>query len=266
MIDTAVVLAAGRGTRMQRAHAGAELSADQAAVASTGLKAMMPVGRPFIDYVLSGLADAGFRRVCLVVGPNHDTLREHVQSYRGERFQVDFCIQQEALGTANAVAAAEACVNGESFLLVNSDNYYPLSALQALRAASGPAVAGFRPAGLLRGNISSERLRNYALLAVDSAGYMQTVLEKPAEDVALGSDSLISMNCWRFSPAIFEACRAIAPSVRGEFEITDAVTYAIQNLNERFQVVIVDEPVFDLSTRADVAELARRLAGIEVRV
>jgi CTP:molybdopterin cytidylyltransferase MocA len=67
-VDKAVILAAGRGTRMQQAHDSAGLNAGQSAAARSGLKAMMPVSRPFIDYVLSGLADAGYRRVCLVIG------------------------------------------------------------------------------------------------------------------------------------------------------------------------------------------------------
>ncbi len=55
----AVILARGLGTRMRRDDAGAELSAEQASLADSGMKAMIPVGRPFLDYVLSGLADAG---------------------------------------------------------------------------------------------------------------------------------------------------------------------------------------------------------------
>ena len=42
---------------------------------------MIPIGRPFLDYVLSGLADAGYRRVCLVVGPEHQAVRDY---YRRE--------------------------------------------------------------------------------------------------------------------------------------------------------------------------------------
>ena len=47
----------------------------------------------------------------------------------------------------------------------------------------------------------------------------------------------VSMNCWRFGPAIFEACRSIRPSPRGELEITDAVQYATDRLGERFGIV-----------------------------
>ena len=53
-----VVLAAGRGTRMQ-APAAAGLSSDQSAAADAGVKAMIPIGRPFLDYALSAYADAG---------------------------------------------------------------------------------------------------------------------------------------------------------------------------------------------------------------
>ncbi len=74
------------------------------------------------------------------------------------------------------------------------------------------------------------------------------------------------MNCWRFTPTIFEACRAIPRSARNEYELTDAVAYAIAELDERFEMLVVDEPVLDLSTRADVIEVTRRLASVEVRL
>src|SRR2546422_8404795 len=57
----AVILARGLGTRMRRSDPTAVLDARQAAVAETGVKAMIPVGRPFLDYSLSALADAGYR-------------------------------------------------------------------------------------------------------------------------------------------------------------------------------------------------------------
>src|SRR5688500_18497011 len=60
----AVILARVLGTRMRAPDGAAALAADQAAAADTGVKAMIPVGRPFLDYVLSGLADAGFTRGC----------------------------------------------------------------------------------------------------------------------------------------------------------------------------------------------------------
>jgi glucose-1-phosphate thymidylyltransferase len=267
-MDQAVILAAGRGTRMQRAEDAATLDASQAAAAQIGEKAMMPVGRPFIDYVLAGLADAGFRRVCIVTGPAHDALNKHVRALSGRRLTIEVVTQVEPLGTAHALAAAADFVGDDAFLMINGDNYYPTAALTGLRSLTGPGVAAFRLAGLCRGNIAAERLPQYAVLTADSDGNLERIIEKPREKYfADHADSaLISMNCWRFSPAIFEACRRIPRSARHEFELPDAVVYSIQNLGERFRLVVVDEPVLDLSTRADVAEVTRRMAAVEVRL
>jgi glucose-1-phosphate thymidylyltransferase len=68
----AAILARGLATRM-RAAAEAPLDAAQAAAAAAGLKTLMPIrGRPFLDYALSRLADAGARDVALVIGPDQD--------------------------------------------------------------------------------------------------------------------------------------------------------------------------------------------------
>ena len=73
----AVILAAGMGMRMRKADARISLPARQDAAASSGLKAMIPFDRPFLDYVLTALADAGILEVCLVIGPTHHEIRRY---------------------------------------------------------------------------------------------------------------------------------------------------------------------------------------------
>lgn len=266
----AVILARGLGTRMRRAAPGAVLDAEQAAVAETGLKAMIPVGRPFLDHVLNQLADAGFRDVCLVIGPEHDVVREYYGgTVRPERLRVEFAVQAEPRGTADAVLAAEGWAGKEPFAVLNSDNLYPAEALRALRQAGAPALVGFQRDALVRdGNIPPERIASFALLDVDADGVLRRIVEKPrpADAEALGASALVSMNCWLFTSEIFAACRAIPLSDRGELELPHAVQRAIDQSGVRFRVVPSDAPVLDLSGRDDVAEVAARLAGSDVRL
>ncbi len=268
-MDRVMVLARGLGTRMRKTDAAVKLDAAQAAIAESGMKALIPIDRPFLDYVLTIVADAGYRRVCLVVGPEHHELREYYAAAITSRLQISFAVQQEPLGTADAVIAAQSFAQDESFLMINSDNHYPLVALRGLREAGGPAVAVFdQDAMLAGGNISAERLCKFAVVETDSANHLKRIIEKPdAETLARLPKPLgVSMNCWRFGPAIFDACRAISPSPRGELEITDAVQYSIDWLGERYEVVRCNAPVLDLSSRADVAPVAARLAGKEVKL
>jgi glucose-1-phosphate thymidylyltransferase len=74
------------------------------------------------------------------------------------------------------------------------------------------------------------------------------------------------MNCWRLGPTIFEACRNIQPSPRGELELPDAVQYALETLGEPFGVVTVSAPVLDLSSRMDVSAVHEHLAGSRVEL
>ena len=102
-------------------------------------------------------------------------------------------------------AAAAEFVGDDNFLLINSDNYYPTSALAGLRSLNGAAVAAFRPEGLCRGNIAAERIRNFAILALDANRRLERVIEKPDDQTyaAMKGDVLVSMNCWRFTPSDF---------------------------------------------------------------
>ena len=258
---------------MQRADQAAATDPAQAKVADTGLKAMIPFRRPFLDYILSALADAGCLDICLVIGPEHDVVRDYYErDHPPERTHIRFAIQAEARGTADAVLAAEAFAGDAPFLVLNADNYYPADVLRALVSLDGPGLPAFRRSTLIaQGNIDAERVRSYALLTIGADGMLQDIVEKPdaeafARFVELrGDQARVSMNCWRFGPSIFDACRGIEPSPRGELELPNAVRYSVRVLGERFRALPVDAGVLDLSRREDIAEVERRLAGIDAR-
>lgn len=269
MTARAVVLAGGRGTRMRGTELPPGLSGAQRAAAAGGLKAMIPVGRPFLDYILSGLADAGLQRVCLVTGPLPNPIREYYGGAgRPQRVELEFAEQARPRGTADAVLAAEAFAAGEPVLVLNGDNLYPSTGLALLRQLPRAGLLGFRRTTLLRlGNIPPERIRAFALIAVDAEGALTRIVEKPdaAAVAAFGEDPLVSMNAWLLPPSIYDACRAISPSPRSELELQDAVRDCLERLGERFQVLESQDGVLDLSHPEDIPEVTARLRQHEAR-
>jgi glucose-1-phosphate thymidylyltransferase len=254
---------------MRRDDAAAAIDGRQAAIAQTGVKAMIPIGRPFLDYVLSAAADAGYRHVCLVIGPEQEAIRKYYGEVTAERLDFAFANQPEPKGTADAVAAAERFADTDPFAVINSDNYYPVESLRRLREQSGPAVALFeRDAMLSGGNVTEERVKRFAVATIDGGGNLERILEKPddATIAALPRPLWLSMNCWRFGPSIFRACRSIRPSARGEYEIPDAVAHVMHALGEPFAAVQVRAAVLDMTSRADIAAVAAILGKVEVRL
>jgi len=270
MVSKAVILARGLGTRMRRADQAVQLDAAQAAAADIGLKAMIPVGggRPFLDYSLSALADAGITDACLIIGPEHTAVRAYYgETARPERLRIHFAIQAEPIGTANAVLAAEEFIAGEPFLVLNSDNYYPAPVLAELLRQSPPALPAFEPRALSeRGNIPRERIAKYALLEIAADGRLQHIREKPdaATLARLGENAPVSMNVWLLTPRILEACRTVPRSARGEYELPVAMEKAITE-GVRVHTFPVSAAVLDLSQRADIGTLPKYLEGLAAR-
>lgn len=246
-----------------------ELSERQRAVAKTGVKALIPVGRPFLDYVLHQAAEAGVSHVCLVTGPEHHELRRYYANLSTNRLRIDFAVQAEAWGTAHAVAAAEPFVGDDPFLMLNSDNCYPSEALRQLRNANCPGVVGFERDSLLKNsNLTLPRLAGFALIQPDVHGFLLSIVEKPGDKQLrdMKAPVLVGMNCWCFPASIFESCRRIPKSSRGEYEITDAVEHNMRSLGERYRVVSSPGPVLDLSSGNDIHGVKQRLQGQDVRL
>ena len=270
-VTKAVILARGLGTRMRQADDAAKLDDQTAQIAATGVKALIPtLGRPFLDFVLSTLADAGYTDVCLVIGPEHDAIRKYYgETVKPQRIKISFAVQEQPRGTGDAVRPAEAFAAGEPFLMINSDNFYPPEALAALRTSPAPAIAVFEKSAMLNGsNIAADRISKFSVVKSNPDGTMKQIIEKPddATLAAMGDEVFVSMNCWLFGPGIFKAAAAIKPSPRGEYEITDAAQYCIDTLGEKLKVHKIAAPVLDLSSRNDIAAVTERLKTIDVRL
>lgn len=261
---TAVILARGLGTRMRRADATAALEPGQERVAAAGLKAMVPdaAGRPFLDHLLTALADAGVTDVVLVVAPDHDLIREHYAANPPRRVRLAYAIQPEPRGTADALLAAEGAVGDRPFLVQNADNLYPVAALRALVALGEPGLVAFaRDALLADSNIAPHRIAAFALLDIDRDGCLHDLVEKPPPEVVANAPDTawVSMNLWRFDRAIFAACRQVSRSPRGEHELPEAVRDSLR-VGARYRVITMRAGVLDLSARGDIAAVAARLA------
>jgi glucose-1-phosphate thymidylyltransferase len=251
---------------MRKADAAAALDPAQAAVADRGVKGMIPIGRPFMDYLISALADAGFTHVCLVIGPEHELVRDYYErEVRVSRVALHFAVQQEPRGTADAVLAAEEFARGESFGVINSDNYYPVSALAELHRRSTPALVAFERESLVTlGNVPAAGVARFGALDIDDAGFLRRIVATPVASADDGRELYASMNCWLFTSAIFRACREVPLSARGELELPQAVQLAIDAHGMRVEAVRLRAGVLDMSSRGDVASVAERLMGVEV--
>lgn len=266
----AVVLARGVGRRMQQPADAAAITDAQRTAADSGAKGMMPIaqdGRPFLDYVLSALADAGVSDVCLVVAPDAEHLRRYYDGAgRPQRLRIHYAVQPIADGTAHAVLAAEVFAGPDPFLVLNADNVYPVAVLRAMIQMAEPGLPVFlRGALVVESGFPAARVAAFALVEIANDRLVR-IVEKPspAQLLAAGPESLVSMNVWRFEPSIFAACREVPISARGEHELPEAVGVALA-AGATFRAFLAQGAVIDLSQRSDIADVTARLAGLEAR-
>lgn len=111
----AIVLAGGMGSRLR-------------SVVADVPKPMAPVaGRPFLEYLLQALADAGFERIVLSVGHMAQTIVDHFgPHHRG--MQIEYEIEPRPLGTGGATRAALRHIDADHAWVLNGDTYVQFDA------------------------------------------------------------------------------------------------------------------------------------------
>jgi hypothetical protein len=159
---------------MRRSVREVKLDAKTQALAENGTKMMIPIaGAPFLDYSLQNMLQAGFTKICLVIGPQSTDLRRHYSQLakRLPHLEISFAIQRLPLGTADAVLSAQSFAGSDAFVMLNGDNLYSVPTLRLLRGQQ-PGICycvGFEKDGLLGNGAFTEHRSNLTARGILSA-------------------------------------------------------------------------------------------------
>ncbi len=232
MVSTVVIMAAGRGTRMK------ELCQDKP-------KHLLPVlGRPFLDYTLDRLRQAGFTDLVILVGHQSQAFNVYqntpdVRLVTQQRFH-------ERYGTAAAVENFKIAVGDQPFAVIAGDNLYSANDLKQMTLDNGQMkIGGYR----------TLEWQGMGILKQKSDGTLERIIEKPTAFVG----DYINASLYQFTPAIFPIIESLPPSPRGEYEITDAIN--IIAAREPFEVVELHDRWLDLTAPADIPKIEQALSN-----
>jgi dTDP-glucose pyrophosphorylase len=201
-IHSAVVLAAGRGTRMR------ELTNDVP-------KPMINVrGKPVLQHIVEGLRDAGARRFLMIVGYHAETVRNFFGDGRRYDVDIEYATQAVQDGTGRVVNLARNFTGESPFILSYGDilispvNYKDVVDLPNDLEATITVTRG-------------EDVSKGGAVFVNEQMELVDLREKtkPGEPTS----PWYNAGLYAFRPSIFEFIAKLEPSPRGEYELTDAI-------------------------------------------
>jgi dTDP-glucose pyrophosphorylase len=212
-LNQAVILAAGRGTRMR------ELTAEVP-------KPMIAVrGKPVLQHIIEGLRDAEIGEFLIIVGYHADAVQNFFRD--GSRYDVEiqYATQVVQDGTGRVVDLARDFVGDRPFILAYGDilvdpaNYKRVVDLpedvQAIVTVTGGEDVSKGGAVFVNEQMELVDLRE------------KSPLEGGAPATPTGSQELAppfyNAGLYAFRPSIFEFIAKLEPSPRGEYELTDAI-------------------------------------------
>ncbi len=200
----AIVLAAGKGTRMK------QLTKEKP-------KALVEFnGKPLLEWVLESLDKAGIQKAGIVIGNFGEKIIERIGPRFG-KMKISYLVQSNSNGTAKAVESTKEYCNGESFLCMNADVIVGTALLKQLMKKTGFSSV-----------LAVKRVKNYERFGVVrvEGKLVKEIIEKPLHSV---ESELINIGVYKFTPTIFEAIAQTKKSPRNEFELTDSIMLQINN-------------------------------------
>jgi UDP-N-acetylglucosamine diphosphorylase / glucose-1-phosphate thymidylyltransferase / UDP-N-acetylgalactosamine diphosphorylase / glucosamine-1-phosphate N-acetyltransferase / galactosamine-1-phosphate N-acetyltransferase len=209
LIKHAVVLAAGKGTRM-------------GSVTDETPKPMLLVqGKPMLEHILERLAAAGVENFFVVVGYRHQLIEQYFRHWQSSQapaaggIKLEFRVQNPVDGTGTATQLAKEFVGNHSFLLTYADIL-----CDASEYVCCGAVLHAKPetAAVLAVKAVDDPWQGAAVY--EEQGRIRSIIEKPAKGTS--TTHWNSAGFYAFRPILFQYLDHLEPSPRGEYELTSA--------------------------------------------
>jgi glucose-1-phosphate thymidylyltransferase len=196
-----LILAAGRGTRLRP-------------LTYTRPKPLLNVAnRPILAYAIHNLREAGITDIGIVVSEeNREEIGLAVEGTVG--VNITLILQEQPKGLAHAVMVSQSWLGERDFCVYLGDNLFEHGVI-----AYRNAFAAEKPAALVA-LVQVADPRQFGVAVLDQAGRIERLLEKPAEPPS----NLAVAGVYCFTSAIHAVIATLAPSQRGEYELTDAIS------------------------------------------
>jgi glucose-1-phosphate thymidylyltransferase len=239
-----LVLAGGKGSRLRP-------------LTATGAKQLVPVAnKPVLYYALEQMVAAGITDIGIITGDTAPQVEAALGDGSAFGAKFTFIHQNAPLGLAHAVATGAEFLGDAPFCMYLGDNF--------LKHGIASHVERFRRNGA-DAQILLKRVDDPSALGVavlDDAGRVRRLVEKPTDRIS----DLAVIGVYFFPPTIHEITPKLAPSARGELEITDA----IQGLIDAGYTVdssVIDDEWIDTGKKDDMLEANRVVLGtVERRI
>jgi len=231
----AVILAAGRGTRM------GDLTTHLP-------KPMLDVeGKPVLEYIVEGLRDeAKITDIFIIIGWQGQVIRDYFADGKKWNVSITYGEQKVQDGTGKAPEVAREWVGNESFLLASGDIL--------LRPATDYAalVKACREDGVIALK-AGEDLTKGGAVVLNEQGFMTTIVEKGAAE-EIPANAYYNAAIYVLPARIFEFTARLEKSPRGEYELTDALKAFVQS-GAKLRGVILQRGWADVRDPGVLAEL-----------
>ena len=194
-------MAAGKGTRL-------------GPLTKNRPKPLIPLaGKPVIEHIIRSLIKNNIDSIAIVVHYYMDRIKKYINNL-DINANINYIYQEELNGTGSAVLLAENFVGEESFITVYGD-----VTLNDKVLTEGFKYFEKNPCDVLMIGVRVDDPSKYGVLILKKDRLIK-IVEKPKKDIG---SNLINAGIYVFTPKIFEACRRIGFSERGELELTDAI-------------------------------------------
>ncbi|MBS7609060.1 nucleotidyltransferase family protein [Candidatus Bathyarchaeota archaeon] len=218
MIDTGLILAAGRGTRM-------------APYSDAVAKELLPIGeRPVIEYSIRYMCEAGIKRVYVVLGEGKEQIVEYLKDGRRLGIHVAYLFQdlKAGMGTAKAVETAKPWIHGSFVVFYGDSFFYPGDFLREMlqfhgRLGSQVTMGVYRVKSPL----------GFGIVRMGPGDKIMDVIEGPTLEVAEGlridGEYLANSGPLIFTSKVFEYIEKTGPSPKGEYWITETIRLMVED-------------------------------------
>lgn len=230
---TAVLLAAGQGTRMK----------------SNLPKVLHPVcGKPMVLYALQAAQAASTEKPVLVIGVGADQVRHTLGG------NVDYVLQETPLGTGHAVMQAENLLKGKTDYVIVTYADMPLLRAETLQKLVETQKANPGPLSML--TVLSDDPRGFGRVIRKADGTVAEIVEEQAatpEQLTV-KELNVGAYCFR-ADWLWAALHRIPLSQKGEYYLTDTVALSVSD-GLPVQAIVLDDPTeaIGVNTRVHLAE------------